>query len=125
LIVLVSNPSVPRSIKNPLIPSSVFAQTIAKSAIEASEIHCFRPLSTQPAWTFLALVSIEAGSEPALGSVSPKQPIASPLARAGSQRRFWASEPKRQMGYMTSAEMTAIKLLRLESSLSASWHTTP
>ena len=34
------------------------------------------------------------GSDPALGSVSPKQPIASPPAISGSQRSFCSSEPK-------------------------------
>ena len=46
------------------------------------------------------------GSEPASGSVSPKQPIASPAAIAGSQRCFCSSEPKRRIANIASDPWT-------------------
>ena len=77
----------------PRIPSSVPAQTTATSATEPLVIHILVPLSTQPSPSRLAVVRIPAGLEPKSGSVSPKQPIASPAAIRGSQACFCSSEP--------------------------------
>ena len=69
----------PFSTRKPLIsPSSVRAQTTATSAIVPFVIHIFVPLRIQSEPSRFAVVRIEPGSEPASGSVSPKQPIASP-----------------------------------------------
>ena len=46
------------------------------------------------------------GSEPALGSVSPKQPIASPPASSGSQRSFCSSEPNAWIAFIASEPCT-------------------
>ena len=53
-----------------------------------------------------ARVAIPPGSEPWSGSVSPKQPTSSPDARPGSQRSRCASEPKSEIGCMTSDDCT-------------------
>ena len=70
----------------PRIPSLVAAQTTARSAIDPLVIHIFEPLMIQSSPSFFACVFILPGSEPPWDSVSPKQPIASPRAMAGSQR---------------------------------------
>jgi len=49
-----------------------------------------------------------AGSEPAFGSVSPKQPIHSPVASFGRYFCFCASVPKALIGTMTSDDCTDI-----------------
>src|SRR5687768_6026288 len=77
----------------PRIPSSVAAQMIATSAIEASPIHLFAPDNTQSEPSRVARVAMLAGSLPAVGSVSPKQPINSPAAIPGSHRLLCSSEP--------------------------------
>ncbi|MNC84646.1 hypothetical protein D3C83_02050 [compost metagenome] len=46
------------------------------------------------------------GSEPTSGSVSPKQPIHSPLASLGRYFLRWASVPNSWMGYMTRLDCT-------------------
>ena len=56
------------------------------------------------------VVRIVPGSEPASGSVSPKQPIASPRCIAGSQRSFCSSEPQRQIAYIASEPCTETRL---------------
>ena len=72
-------PGVPRSTRKPRIsPSSVRAQTTATSEIEPFVIHIFAPFRIQSEPSRFACVRIVPGSEPASGSVSPKQPIASP-----------------------------------------------
>ena len=72
----------------PRTPSSVCAHTIATSAIEPLVIHILAPSSTQsacsPAPSRRARVRMPPGSEPWSGSVSPKQPMASPAAIRGS-----------------------------------------
>ena len=65
---------------------SVWAKISATSAKLPSEIHIFWPLIRQPPSIFSARVRIDEGSEPASGSVSPKQPRASPEHSRGSQR---------------------------------------
>ena len=68
------------------MPSSVRAHTTATSAMEPLVIQVFSPLSTQSEPSLRALVRIPAGFDPKSGSVSPKQPIASPLCNRGSHR---------------------------------------
>src|SRR6266700_3302876 len=91
---------------NPRMPSSVFAHTTATSAIEPLVIHIFRPDSTQSVPSRRAEVRIAAGSDPASGSVSPKQPIASPVAILGSQASLCPSDPHRQMANIASEPCT-------------------
>ena len=76
-------PGVPFSTRKPRIaPSSVRAQTIATSAMVPFVIHILAPFRIQSAPSRRACVRIAPGSEPASGSVSPKQPIASPVCIA-------------------------------------------
>ena len=49
---------------------------------------------------------IAPGSEPASGSVSPKQPIASPAAICGSHWSFCSSDPHRQIANIASDPWT-------------------
>ena len=107
------------------MPSSVRAQTTATLAAVPLVIEVFSPLSTQPSPSRRARVRIPAGFEPKSGSVSPKQPIASPDCSRGSQRCFCSSEPKVRMGYITSAPCTETKLRRPESPRSSSCMMSP
>ena len=91
---LAVKPGVPRSTRKPRMPSAVCAHTTATSARLPLVIHCLAPSSTQSAPSRRAVVRMPPGLEPKSGSVRPKQPIASPLARAGIQRSFCAWEPK-------------------------------
>ena len=101
------NPGVFGSTRNPRTwPSSAFAQTSATSAIDPLVIHIFVPSSTHPFPERRARVCIAPGSLPAFGSVSPKHPIRSPAAIAGSHVRRCSSLPNAWMGYMTSAPWT-------------------
>ena len=84
----VPNPGVPRGTRNPRTPSSVLAHTVATSAQPPLVIHIFVPSSTQSPPRRTARVRIPDGLLPKSGSVRPKQPIASPEARAGTQRSF-------------------------------------
>ncbi len=80
------NPGVPRSTRKPRIPSSVRAHTSATSAMEPFVIHIFEPWRRHfPPASRTARVRMPAGFEPKSGSVSPKQPTASPRASRGSQ----------------------------------------
>ena len=54
------------------------------------------------------MVFMPAGSEPASGSVRPKQPIHSPLASLGRYFCFVASLPNSKIGSMTSELCTLI-----------------
>ena len=69
-------------------------------------IHIFVPLRTQSVPSRRARVRIAAGSEPASGSVSPKQPITSPGASAAASRSFCSSEPQRQIANIASEPCT-------------------
>ncbi len=96
---------------NPRIPfgspiSAVCAQMIATCAIDPLVIHIFAPFNTQESPSALAVVIIPPGFDPKSGSVSPKHPMASPLASLGSQSSFCSSLPKAKIGYMTSAPCT-------------------
>ena len=68
---------------------------------------------------------LPAGSLPPSGSVSPKQPMARPRPSSGSQRCFCSCEPKRAMGYITSADCTLAKLRSPESMRSSSYMIRP
>ena len=59
----------------PRMSSVVLAQITATSAMEARPIHRFAPSITHSSPSRTAVVSMLAGSLPAVGSVSPKQPI--------------------------------------------------
>ena len=89
----VEKPGMPRSTRKPRIPSSVWAQTTARSAIEPLVIHILVPERTQSPPERRARVRIAAGSLPASGSVSPKQPMALPAAISGSHLARCSSLP--------------------------------
>ena len=88
-------------------------------------IHILEPLSTQSAPFLVARVFMPAGSEPWSGSVSPKQPTASPAAIRGSHSSFCSSEPYFQIGNMASDPCTETRLRRPESAASSSRQATP
>ena len=70
-------------------------------------------------------VLIEPGSLPASGSVSPKQPIASPVAIRGSHSSFCSSVPHRWSANIASEPCTLTKLRSPESTASSSRQATP
>ena len=109
----------------PLMPSSHFAHTTARSAIGALVIHIFDPLSTQSPPRRFAWVFMLPGSDPPCGSVSPKQPISSPVAMRGRYFCLCASLPKVWIGYMHSEDCTDTKLRMPESPRSSSWQISP
>ena len=74
-------------------PASSFAHTTSTSAIGALVIQVFEPFSRKPPSTFFARVRMEAGSEPASGSVRPKQPTNSPVRNFGRYFCRWSSDP--------------------------------
>lgn len=92
---LAVNPGVSVGTRNPRIPSSVCAHTVATSARLPLVIHILVPLSIQSLPSRRARVRMPAGLEPKSGSVRPKQPIASPVASRGSHSFFCSSEPNR------------------------------
>ena len=94
---------------------SVCAKISATSATLPSEIHIFCPVSRQPPSTFSARVRRFAASEPVSGSVSPKQPNASPAHRRGSQRSFCSSLPQRSIDPQTSDVCTETTVRIAES----------
>ena len=89
------NPGRSVSTKKPWIlsVSPSLAQTTAMSATLPLVIHVFSPSITNSSPSRTARVSMPAGFEPKLGSVSPKQPIALPCCMEGSQRCFCSSVP--------------------------------
>ena len=80
-----------------------------------SEIHIFWPLIDQPESVFVARVRRLAASEPVSGSVSPKQPSASPEQSRGSQRCFCSSVPQRSIEPATSEVWTETTVRAEES----------
>ena len=81
----VETPGHSRSTMNAEMPlcraeGSVLANTSSWSATVAYEIQFFWPLRTYVSPSWRALLRIDATSEPAPGSVSPKQPSFSPFA---------------------------------------------
>ncbi len=65
------------------------------------------------------------GSEPAVGSVRPKQPITSPAAMRGSHSVFCSSEPCLWMALMAKEPWTLTKVRRPESPASCSMAARP
>ena len=88
-------------------------------------IHIFAPFWTQSEPSRRACVRIEPGSEPASGSVRPKQPIASPVCMGGSHRSFCSSEPQRQIGNIASEPCTETALRTPASPASSSRQVSP
>ena len=86
-------PGVSVGTTKPWISPSSLAQTTATSAIVPFVIHILAPLRTKLSPSRTAFVSMLPGSLPWLGSVRPKQPIAEPSWRAGSQRALMSSLP--------------------------------
>src|SRR5262249_50658808 len=119
------NPGVSVGTTNPRILFSVWAQTTATSATEPLVIHILVPLSTQSSPSRRAYVRMPDGLEPKSGSVSPKQPIASPAAIFGSHSCFWSSEPQRQIANMASEPCTDTRLRSPESAASSSMQARP
>src|SRR5215475_4843005 len=114
----VENPFAPRSTTKPRMTPSSFAHTTAMSAIGALVIHILAPVSRNPPWTFSARVTIEPGSEPWSGSVSPKQPTISPLASLGRYLRRCASDPYLKTGCITRDDCTDMAERKPESTRS-------
>ena len=121
----VVKPLVPCGTRNPRTPSSVTAHTTATSAIEPFVIHIFWPCTIQSLPSRRARVRIGPGSEPASGSVRPKQPIASPAAIRGSHACFCSSEPQRQIANIASEPCTETRLRTPLSPASSSMHASP
>jgi hypothetical protein len=122
---LAVNPGVSVGTMNPRIPSSVAAQTIAMSATDPLVIHILRPLRIQSDPSRRARVVIDDGSDPASGSVSPKQPSSSPAAMPGNHCCFCASEPNRQIANIASEPCTDTIDRIPESAASSSVHARP
>ena len=119
-------PGIPFSTTKPRIsPSSVRAQTTAMSAIVPFVIHILLPLMIQSEPSRRACVRIVPGSEPASGSVSPKQPITSPECIRGSHCSFCSSDPQRQIANMAREPWTETRLRMPESPASSSRHVRP
>ena len=87
------NPGESVGTTKPRIVPSARAHTIATSATEPLVIHIFVPVRTQSSPSRTAVVRIDPGSEPASGSVRPKQPISSPAAMPGSHCWRCSSDP--------------------------------
>ncbi len=68
---------------------------------------------------------IAPGSEPWSGSVSPKQPSASPVAIRGSHSCFCSSLPQRWMAYIASEPCTETSERMPESEASSSRQASP
>ena len=107
------------------LPSSVCAQMIATSAMDASPIQRLAPVSTHPSPSRTARVAMFAGSLPAVGSVSPKQPISSPAAMPGNHRCFCSSVPNFAIALMASDPCTETNVRMPESPASSSIAASP
>ncbi len=121
----VSNPFVSRGTTKPRIPSSVCAQTTARSAMPPFVIHIFVPDRTQSSPSRRACVRMPLGSLPKSGSVKPKQPMSSPAAMGGSHRFFCSSVPYLQIGHIDSEPCTLTALRKPLSPASISRHVMP
>lgn len=120
-----TKPGVSVGTTNPRMPSSDRAHTIATSATEPLVIHIFEPLRIQSEPSRRAVVRIPDGLEPKSGSVSPKQPITSPVAIRGSHCSRCSSLPCAWMANMASDPCTDTMLRRPLSTASSSWQATP
>ena len=119
------NPAVPRGTRKPRMPSSVRAHTVATSAMLPLVIHILLPVRIQSEPSRTARVRMPAGLEPKSGSVSPKQPIASPPASRGSHSSFCSSEPYFQIENIDSDPCTETKLRNPLSPASSSIQARP
>jgi len=95
-------PFMPRSSTKAVMPrwrdlGSVRASTTQVPATVPWVMNVFEPLSTQWSPFLTAVVRMPAASDPEPGSVSAQAASFSPVASAGSQRRFCSSLPKRRM----------------------------
>jgi hypothetical protein len=72
-----------------------------------------------------ARVRIAAGSDPASGSVNPKQPIASPVAIRGSHSSFCSSDPCFQIANIARLPWTDTSERTPESAASSSRQASP
>ena len=118
-------PGVSVGTTKPRMPPSVCAQITATCATEASPIHRLVPVRIQSPPSRRAKVVMLDGSEPAVGSVRPKQPIASPAAMAGSHCCFCSSEPNLWMADMAREPCTETKVRSPESPASSSAAASP
>ena len=125
VIVRAENPGVSVGTTKPAMPSSVLAHTIATSAIDPLVIHILDPFRTQSPPSRRAFVRIPAGFEPKSDSVSPKQPITSPVAIDGSHCWRCSSLPWRYIANIASEPCTETRLRSPLSTASSSWHTSP
>ena len=120
-----SNPFVPPGTRKPSTPSSARAHTTATSATEPLVIHILEPLRIQSEPSRRAVVRMPPGLEPKSGSVSPKQPMASPVAIEGSHCSRCSSLPCRWMANIASEPCTDTRLRSPLSTASSSWQTSP
>ena len=119
-------PGMPFSTMKPrTASSSVRAHTMAMSAIVPFVIHILAPFRIQSEPSRRACVRIDPGSDPASGSVRPKQPTTSPVCIGGSQRSFCSSEPQRQIGNIASEPCTDTALRTPASPASSSMQVSP
>ncbi len=98
---------------------------MATSARLPLVIHILLPVSIQSEPSRTARVRIPAGFEPKSGSVSPKQPIASPAASCGSHSSFCSGEPYFQIENIDSDPCTDTKLRSALSPASSSRQAKP
>ena len=119
------NPGASAGTTNPRMPSSVRAQTTATSATVPLVIHILRPFRIQSDPDRAAEVRIDAGSEPASGSVRPKQPMASPAAIRGSHSALCVCDPNFQIANMAREPCTDTSDRSPESAASSSRQARP
>ena len=72
--------------------------TQAVMSVPAFVMKILEPLITHSPSRNSARVLVAPASEPAPGSVRPKEASLLPAARSGSSSRFWSSEPKSRIG---------------------------
>src|SRR3954468_1773821 len=101
---------------------SVLAKTSWWSATVAYEIQFFWPFNTYPSPSRRADVRIEATSDPAPGSVSPKHASFSPRACGARYRCFCSSDPYRSSESEFSPTCTEISVRKAASPRSISSH---
>ena len=101
------------------------AHTIETSLTHPFVFHFLCPVSTQSEPSRTARVVMLDGSEPGPGSVSAKQPIASPRAIRGNHSSRWASLPYVRIGNMASEPCTLTNERSPESPYSTSRLATP
>jgi len=75
-------------------------------------MNVFEPLITYSLPSFTALVLIPATSDPASGSVIPRQRIFSPLIAGTTHSCFWSSVPNARIGGIAMSVCTANPIAR-------------